>query len=221
MGWLDSALDVALQIVPLMMAVVLHELAHGYVALACGDATAAEHGRLSWNPARHLDPMGSLLVPGMLALGAYAAGVRPVLFGWARPVPIDPRRLRVPRRDMILVALAGPGCNLALAATAAAALVGMAALIPAAQLAGPGRLVGEILVGAVVVNCILGIFNLLPVPPLDGGRVLQAALPRSMARHLRALDGVGMAVVVVLVVQTNVVSALARPVIAWLLSWSG
>jgi Zn-dependent protease len=222
MGALTAMLDLGLQLLPLVMAIVLHELAHGYVARACGDATAAEQGRLSWNPVRHLDPIGSLLVPGVLLVGAYAAGVRPVLFGWARPVPIDARRLRAPRRDMILVALAGPGCNLVLAALAAAALGGLAGALPASRFeSGPANLAGGLLVGTVVVNCVLGIFNLLPVPPLDGGRVLQAALPRSMARHLRALDGVGMAVVVVLVVQTNVVGALARPVIAWLLSWAG
>jgi Zn-dependent protease len=216
----DGVLVVALQIAPLLFAVVLHELAHGYVALACGDSTAAEAGRLSWNPLRHLDPVGSFLVPGLLALGAYASGTRPLLFGWARPVPIDPGRFRARRRDMILVALAGPGSNLVLAGAAAIALAAVEAIIPVPD-SGVGHLVGDVLVITVVVNCILGIFNLLPVPPLDGGRVLQAVLPRSIARHLRALDGVGMVVVVVLVVQTNVVGALARPVIAWLLSWSG
>lgn len=212
--------DVALQLVPLVAAVVLHELAHGYVALACGDTTAARAGRLSWNPLRHLDPVGSFLVPGVLALGAFVAGTRPLLFGWARPVPIDPRRLRAPRRDMVLVALAGPACNLVLAAAAAALLAG---LVRGPAVLGPGmeRAVGEFLAVTIVVNCILGIFNLLPVPPLDGGRVLQAALPRSIGRLLRSVDGVGMAVVVVLVVQTNVVRMLARPVIEWLLSWAG
>jgi len=220
MGQLGVVVDVALQLVPLVVAVVLHELAHGYVALACGDTTAARAGRLSWNPLRHLDPIGSFLVPGVLALGAFATGTRPLLFGWARPVPIDPRRLRAPRRDMVLVALAGPACNLVLAVTAAALLAG---LVRAPAALGPGaeRLVGELLAVTIVVNCILGIFNLLPVPPLDGGRVLQAAMPRSVGRLLRSVDGVGMAVVVVLVVQTNVVSTLARPVIEWLLSWAG
>ena len=212
--------DVALQLVPLVAAIMLHELAHGYVALACGDTTAARAGRLSWNPFRHLDPIGSFLVPGVLALGAFMTGTRPLLFGWARPVPIDSRRLRAPRRDMVLVALAGPGCNLVLAVVAASLLAG---LVRAPAALGPGveRMVGEFLAVTIVVNCILGIFNLLPVPPLDGGRVLQAVLPRSMGRLLRSIDGVGMAVVVVLVVQTNVVSRLARPVIEWLLSWAG
>jgi Zn-dependent protease len=212
--------DVALQLAPLVAAIVLHELAHGYVALACGDTTAQDAGRLSWNPLRHLDPVGSFLVPGVLALGAFATGMRPVLFGWARPVPIDPRRLRMPRRDMVLVALAGPACNLALAFGAAVLLASMVRA-PAVLLPGAERAVGELLAVTVVVNCILGIFNLLPVPPLDGGRVLQAALPRRVGRLLRSVDGLGMVVVVVLVVQTNVVSRLARPVIGWLLSWAG
>jgi Zn-dependent protease len=206
---------VGLQIVPLVIAIVVHELAHGHVARLCGDPTAARAGRLSLNPLRHLDPVGSFLVPGLLALGSYAAGVRPVLFGWARPVPIDTGNFAHPRRDMVLVALAGPAANAALA------LGGAMALAAAVQVPAIGRLALEILAATVVVNCILGIFNLLPVPPLDGGRVLQAALPRSWARHLRTLDGVGMAVVVLLVMQTNVVGVLARPVIAWLLSWAG
>jgi Zn-dependent protease len=128
--------------------------------------------------------------------------------------------MRDPRRDMVLVALAGPACNLVLAVTAAGLLAG---LVRAPAALGPGveRFVGELLAMTIVVNCILGIFNLLPVPPLDGGRVLQAAMPRSMGRLLRSVDGVGMAVVVVLVVQTNMVSMLARPVIEWLLSWAG
>jgi Zn-dependent protease len=219
MGQLGVVVDVALQLVPLVAAIVLHELAHGYVALACGDTTAAQAGRLTWNPLRHLDPIGSVLVPGVLALGAFLTGTRPVIFGWARPVPIDARQLRAPRRDMVLVALAGPACNLVLAVGAAALL---AALVRAPS-PGPGveRVVGELLTVTIVVNCILGIFNLLPVPPLDGGRVLQAALPRSVGRLLRSVDGVGLAVVVVLVVQTNLVSMLARPVIRWLLSWAG
>lgn len=216
------AVAVALQIVPLVAAIVLHELAHGHVARACGDPTAAEAGRLSWNPIRHLDPVGSVLVPGVLALGAYLAGTRPVLFGWARPVPIDPRRLRSPRRDMVLVALAGPGCNLLLATGAAALLAG---LVGAGGGPGPTwpavQLTAQFLAVTVVVNCILGVFNLLPIPPLDGGRVLQAALPRPMARMLRSVDGVGMAVVAVLIMQTNLVSMLARPVIEWMLSWAG
>jgi Zn-dependent protease len=221
MGRFAIAVDVALQLLPLVFAVVLHELAHGYVARGCGDPTAAAAGRLSWNPIRHLDPVGSVLVPGLLALGAALAGSRPVLFGWARPVPIDPRRLRHPRRDMVLVALAGPTANLVLAAGAATLLALVLPVLPPGMPGNDLPLLGELLVATVVVNCILGIFNLLPVPPLDGGRVLQAAAPRSLARHLRAVDGVGMVVVVVLVVQTNVVSVLARPVIAWLLSWAG
>jgi len=215
MGSLGVLGVVALQIVPLVVAIVLHELAHGHTARLCGDHTAERAGRLSLNPLRHLDPVGSFLVPAMLALGSYAAGVRPVMFGWARPVPVDAANFRHPRRDMVLVALAGPAANGVIALGAAAAL--------AAAVHSPviGRLGLEILAVTVVVNCILGVFNLLPVPPLDGGRVLQAALPRSWARHLRTLDGVGMVVVVLLVMQTNVVGVLARPVIDWLLSWAG
>lgn len=222
MGQLGVAGVVALQLVPLVVAIVAHELAHGYVARACGDPTAARAGRLTWNPLRHLDPIGSVAVPLTLAAAAWLTGSRPFLFGWARPVPIDPSRLRAPRRDMVLVALAGPASNLILAVGAAALLAGLVRAsggdVPEGTMAD---LAMHLLVGTVVVNCILGIFNLLPVPPLDGGRVLQAALPRSIGRFLRTMDGVGMAVVVVLVMQTNLVSRLAHPVIAWLMAWAG
>jgi Zn-dependent protease len=221
MQHLGVAADTALQLLPLVVAIVLHELAHGYVALACGDTTAARAGRLTLNPLRHLDPVGSFLVPGMLALGAWMTGTRPLLFGWARPVPVDARQLHSPRRDMVFVALAGPTCNLAIAVGAAALLAGAVRLSGSVTAGGYAPVIGDLLVGTIVVNCILGIFNLLPVPPLDGGRVLQAALPRSIGRLLRSIDGVGMVVVVLLVMQTNVVGRLARPVIVWLLSWAG
>jgi len=213
---------VVIQAIPLVVAIVLHELAHGYVARACGDDTAERAGRLTANPLRHLDPVGSVAVPALLAVVAWASGTRPILFGWARPVPIDPRRMRAPRRDMVWVALAGPAANLALAMGAAAALALTVRLPRAGQATDLAvGLAAAVLVGAIVVNCVLGVFNLLPVPPLDGGRVLQAALPRSAGRFLRGMDGVGMAVVVVLVMQTNLVGRLASPLIAWLVAWAG
>src|SRR5262245_32158286 len=102
----------------LTVAVVLHEVGHGVVAYGCGDATAAERGRLTLNPLRHVDPVGTLLIPGLLLASAWAVGAKPLLFGWAKPVPIDPRRMRRPRRDMALVALAGPTVNFLLAGIA-------------------------------------------------------------------------------------------------------
>src|SRR5262249_15043292 len=113
---------VAIVAVPLLVAVILHEVAHGVVAYGCGDPTAARAGRLTLNPIPHVDPVGTLLIPGLLLLTSFMLGTRPLFFGWAKPVPIDPRWFRRPRLDGFLVALAGPGTNLVLAALSAVAL---------------------------------------------------------------------------------------------------
>jgi Zn-dependent protease len=151
----------------LAVAVVLHEVGHGVVAYGCGDRTAAEQGRLTLNPLRHVDLVGTLLVPGLLLASAWAVGARPLLFGWAKPVPVDPRRMHRPRRDMALVAFAGPVVNFVLA--------GLAVLVLRATLDMEG-LTGaliQIAAGAAIgTNVALGVLNLLPIPPLDGGRIV-------------------------------------------------
>ena len=184
--------QVALWSLPILAAVIFHEVAHGAVAYRLGDDTAARLGRLTLNPLPHIDPIGTILMPGLLLL----AGL-PV-FGYARPVPIDYRRLRNPRRDMALVALAGPGTNLVLAAISALALRGIlhslagvtedtatpfitGVVVPLAQMAN----------GAVTVNVSLAVFNLLPLPPLDGGRVLTGILPYAQARLVAAIEPFG------------------------------
>ena len=163
--------QIAVWLVPLVIAIVFHEVAHGLVARQLGDPTAEARGRLSLNPIRHIDPFGTLILPMLLAIS------HAPMFGWAKPVPVDYRRLRNPRRDMILVALAGPGMNLLLA------LVGTAILAATIMISGGGSGGGPLFVAAnalnfILINIFLAVFNLLPVPPFDGGHVVEGLLPR-------------------------------------------
>jgi Zn-dependent protease len=164
----------------LFVAVILHEISHGVVALFYGDDTAKRAGRLTLNPVPHIDPMGSIILPAMAVLANL-----PVL-GWAKPVPVNPSRLRNPRRDMLIVGLAGPLTNFALMLAAAIpAKIVLAGTFPGActgNLIDPRvSLTGDILASFAVVNLLLGLFNLLPIPPLDGSSLIERALP---ARYL-------------------------------------
>lgn len=174
---------IAIWALPVIFAITVHEAAHGYAARALGDRTAEMLGRVSLNPFRHIDPVGTVLVPGiLLALGGF-------LFGWAKPVPVDYRNLRKPRRDMALVALAGPMSNAAMA-------LGWALLFkfaaPAAA-GGDGLWVGLTYMGVagIIINLILMVLNLLPLPPLDGGRVLTGLVPEPVARQLDRIEPYG------------------------------
>ena len=164
----------------LFVAVILHEISHGIVALAYGDDTAKRAGRLTLNPIPHIDPMGSIILPAMAVLANL-----PVL-GWAKPVPVNPARLRNPRRDMLIVGLAGPLTNFALMLAAAIpAKIILAGTYPEActgtLLDSRVSLTGDILASFAVVNLLLGLFNLLPIPPLDGSSLIERILP---ARYL-------------------------------------
>ena len=183
--------QIAIWLVPLVIAIVFHEVAHGLVARRLGDPTAEERGRLSFNPLRHVDPVGTIILPLILAIS------HAPVFGWAKPVPVNYARLRHPRRDMVLVALAGPGMNLLLAIAGAAILMATIALSGGAQ-TGAARFIADSAYVFVLLNVFLGVFNLLPVPPFDGGHVVEGLLPPNLAAEFRKIGRFSLLVLVVL-----------------------
>jgi len=178
---------------PLLLAITLHEVAHGWVALRCGDTTAQAQGRLSLNPLRHVDPIGTVLVPGLLAvLGGF-------IFGWAKPVPVNYYRLRQPKRDMALVALAGPLSNLLMAlGWGLVALIGHGLRDTVSAIGEPLLLMG---IAGIDVNVMLGVLNLLPIPPLDGSRVLVGMLPDRFGAAIARVEPYGLLILLVLLVS--------------------
>jgi len=212
----DSLLfQVATWLIPLVVAIVLHEVSHGWVANAFGDPTARDRGRLSLNPIRHVDPIGTVLLPLVLAVSG-----APV-FGWAKPVPVVAKRMRNPRLHMMIVALAGPGMNLLLALVAGIVL---ALVRPETLPAEPGPLfLLANLVNFIVINLFLAVFNLLPLPPFDGGHVVQGLLPRRLARGYAKLARFGFPLLIflllilpTLVPGADVVERVVRPPVEWL-----
>lgn len=199
---------IAVFAVPAIFAITLHEAAHGYVASLLGDPTARLAGRVSANPLKHIDPIGTIAVPGLLLLVSKLAGTGLVLFGWAKPVPVVYANLRRPRRDMGLVAAAGPGSNILMA-------IGWALL---ARLAvGEGELARFLVligIAGVQVNMILALLNLLPIPPLDGGRIIASLLPPRLADAYSRLEPYGLVILVALLV-TGVLGRILFPMIAW------
>ncbi|MEA3009671.1 MAG: hypothetical protein QOJ91_1363 [Sphingomonadales bacterium] len=216
MGPDNIVFRVATWLIPLIAAIVLHEISHGWVASAFGDPTAREQGRLSPNPLRHVDPIGTVVLPLVLAVSG-----APV-FGWAKPVPVVAARMRNPRLHMMIVALAGPGMNLLLAMLGGIvlALVG-----PDGAPAGAGSLfLLANLVNFIAINLFLAIFNLLPIPPFDGGHVVEGLLPRRLARHWAKLGRFGFPLLVFLLLilprlvpGADVVGRVVRPPVEWLL----
>ena len=172
--------------IPVVIAITFHEAAHGYVARVCGDDTAWRLGRVSFNPLKHIDPFGTVLLPAILLF------VRsPFLFGYAKPVPVNFRALHNPRRDMVWVAAAGPGMNLVLATLAALAFHVIDYVPETAAL-----WVGYNLWNTIAFNVVLAVFNMLPIPPLDGGRIAVGLLPDALARPLATLEPYGLMILI-------------------------
>jgi Zn-dependent protease len=201
---LELAQTLAVWALPVLFAITLHEVAHGWTARALGDNTAAVQGRLSLNPLRHIDPVGTLLVPAIFLIlpGGF-------LFGWAKPVPVSVNNLPHPRRDMAIVAAAGPLANLAMAFLWALVLK-----LSVLQGADSGVWLGVRLMATagIVINLILMVLNLLPLPPLDGGRVLAGLLPSRLAYRLDRVEPYGFVILIALLFL-GVLGPLLRPAI--------
>jgi len=187
---------------PVLFAITLHEVAHGWVAKYFGDRTAEAQGRLSLNPIRHIDPIGTVLVPAlMLWLGGF-------LFGWAKPVPVNPRNLRNPRGNMVWVSAAGPTANLAMAIVWASLMM----LTQTVELGTAGQWIWEMARIGILINVMLAVFNMLPIPPLDGGQVLTNLLPPGpLSGLLERIAPFGLFIVLALIAIPGLFSSLVRP----------
>ena len=190
----ETLYNAAALIVPLIVAIVFHEVAHGWVASLLGDPTAKEQRRLSLNPLRHVDPVGTVILPGMLAL------VKAPVFGWAKPVPVIKQRLRNPRFGMMAVAAAGPGSNLVLAAIGAVLLGLLVRGVGSVEPGEPLRFLALNLSNFLMINVFLALFNLLPIPPFDGSHIVEGLLPTRAAEVYDRLRPIGFPLVLVLIV---------------------
>jgi Zn-dependent protease len=215
----ETLLQASALIVPLILAIVFHEVAHGWTARLLGDPTAAKLGRLSLNPLRHVDLMGTIIVPGALKL------MGGPVFGWAKPVPVVKQRLRNPRFGMMAVAIAGPGSNLVLAAIGAVLLgimfSGVSGMQEQSELA---RFAALNLMNFITINVFLALFNLLPIPPFDGSHIVHGLLPQAAAAHYERLAPLGFPLMLLLIVVLpwaipgfDPVGKLIAPPVKWLI----
>ena len=194
----------SLYAIPAVLAITLHEAAHGYAAKRLGDLTAYQEGRITLNPIKHIDLIGTLVVPAVLLL---ATGGK-IAFGWAKPVPVNFSALRNPKRDMLWVAAAGPGANLAMA-IGWALLFKLALTAPENYFSSP---LLEMSKGGILINLVLMVLNLIPVPPLDGGRIAISALPHAMAYNLAKLEPYGL-LIIMLLMASGVLSSFMYPIL--------
>jgi Zn-dependent protease len=210
---MSTTAEIFIVAVPLLISMILHEIAHGLVAERLGDPTARLMGRITLNPLKHIDPVMTILVPGMLI-----AAHSPVVLGGAKPVPVNARNFRNPRRGMGLVAIAGPITNIVLALIFVVLFRLSLAPAFAGNFAGPVVLIAQgMCQSGVVINIVLAVFNMLPVPPLDGGRVLTAILPEALAKAYAKIERFGLLIVLILL-YTGVIGHVIDPLISFLYS---
>ena len=209
----ETIYSIATWLIPLIIAIVFHEVAHGVVARRFGDTTAERKGRLTLNPLKHVDPVGTIILPIALALS------HAPIFGWAKPVPVRADRMRNPRRDMMIVALAGPGMNILLAIVATAILA-LGLSMGGGDPLTLGGFIASNALNFLLINIFLAVFNLIPLPPFDGGHIVEGLLPPPLAARFHALGRYSLPILLALLLvipalwpEANIVAKAVTPIV--------